>query len=100
MATHTAHALHANSLSAFDSLDINKRESLILSAYALARAPMTDRECMTALGFTDMNAVRPRVTSLVASGYLWECGVVRDETTGRRVRACTTTSLARGKAET
>ena len=46
----------------------------------------SDRQIMTALGFVDPNAVRPRVSDLIRQGVLEECGSVRDPATGKQVR--------------
>ncbi len=46
----------------------------------------TDRHVCTFLGFTDMNSVRPRITTLIKRGLLEECGSMRDPLTGKRVR--------------
>jgi hypothetical protein len=48
----------------------------------------TDREMMEYLRLPDMNAVRPRITELVAAGLLVECGRAEDHVTGKRVRTC------------
>lgn len=46
----------------------------------------TDRMIMNALGFTDPNAVRPRITTLIERGVLEECGECKDGVTGQTVR--------------
>ena len=46
---------------------------------------MTAREVANALGYLDMNAVRPRITELCKEGYLVEVGIKIDPVTGRRV---------------
>lgn len=83
-----AHEIHVNSRSAFASLDINARESLVLAAYLLAGVPLTDREVAARLGITDLNGCRPRITALVSKGILIECGTVKCNETGRSVRLC------------
>lgn len=88
-------ATHANSLSAFASLDLNAREALVLSAYLLAAAPMSDRDCAKRMGANDMNQIRPRVTALVGKALLWEVGSIKCEVSGRRVRLCIPTAKAR-----
>jgi hypothetical protein len=45
-----------------------------------------DREVMLFLHFTDMNSVRPRISELIKSGHLEECGSIIDDVTGKRVR--------------
>lgn len=37
------------------------------------------------LGYTDMNAVRPRLTEMTKEGFVEVCGTVIDNVTGRRV---------------
>ncbi len=86
--------VHANSLAAYDTLDLSEREALVMSCFHGAIQPMTDREVMERLGFTDPNAVRPRITKLVAIGLLEECGNVKDSTTGKTVRICRTAGAA------
>lgn len=83
-------SLHVNSLSAYwegkDDL-FSKRELAVLGAVRRAfRARATDREVMIALGFTDMNSVRPRITELVKDGLLVEDGSETDPITGKTVR--------------
>lgn len=97
MGQHALHDLHANSLAAFDGVELGRRESLVLSCYLLAGVAITDRDAMQRLGFTDPNSVRPRVTSLVHRGLLAEVGHVTDETTGKRVRLCCPTKKAKAR---
>lgn len=47
--------------------------------------PMTAREVMQALGYTDMNTVRPRLTELCALRRIKETGLKFDPATNRRV---------------
>lgn len=47
---------------------------------------VTDRQVKDALGFSDMNAVRPRITELVEKGLVEECGDVICPVTGKTVR--------------
>ena len=49
-------------------------------------AMLTDRDIMGHMGFTDMNAVRPRITELIDAGYLMEVGKVKCPVTGKTVR--------------
>jgi hypothetical protein len=65
---------------------LSKRENAILLLLRSRNTPMTDREIVRSLGFSDMNAVRPRVTELVTKGYVREVGSVRCEITGKTVR--------------
>lgn len=82
---------HINSLCAYfagESGLFSKRELLILDLLREGRnrAGLTDREVMLALGFSDMNAVRPRLTELVAEGLVNEIGSKDDPVTGKCVR--------------
>ena len=47
---------------------------------------LTDRQVMAHMRFTDMNAVRPRITELIDAGYLMEVGKVKCPVTGKTVR--------------
>lgn len=60
------------------------RSKKILEAYA-RYGPMTARECARKLGFTDLNAVKPRITELCQKGYLRACGKEYDSLTCRNV---------------
>jgi hypothetical protein len=93
MSAHATHQMHANSLEAFKSLNRKARWKAIHEVYAANRQSLTDREVMTALGFTDANCVRPRITEMIDEGYLCETGKVRDRVTNKPVRICTNTSL-------
>lgn len=82
--------MHANSLVAYweGKEDLfSKRELAIIAAVRKAyHARATDRQVMTALGFTDMNSVRPRITELVKDGLLAEVGSEVDPITQKTVR--------------
>lgn len=41
-----------------------------------------------ALGYSDLNCVRPRITEMISDGVLVECGTKVDQTSGRHVRLC------------
>jgi len=84
---------HPNSIAAYqqerDAGNLSKRCKAILSAFSAAsrwNGGMTDRDILEHLGFSDMNAVRPRLTELIKSGICEECGSVRDRATGKQVR--------------
>lgn len=83
---HANHKMHANSLAAYATSDFNARERAILRILVGSSCPLTDREIMERLGYTDPNSTRPRVTELVKSGVLRECGKVEDQTTHKPVR--------------
>jgi predicted HTH transcriptional regulator len=80
--------VHDNSRRTYheEAATIGKRAMDIMRFYRHCGGAVTDRDCMTALGFTDMNAVRPRITELVKSGLLREVGAIEDRITGKRVR--------------
>ena len=82
--------IHANSLEAYHDGELGaftKRQREILKAFA-QRGTLTDRECLADLGYTDMNAVRPRITELIDSGVLSEVGETKCPVTGKTVRLC------------
>lgn len=76
-------------MAAWKTLDRDARKQAVLSVYKESAQPISDREVMVWLGFTDPNQVRPRITELIDAGELFECGRMVDETTGRKVRICT-----------
>ena len=59
------------------------RQQKILDA--LKTGPMTARCLMQVLGYSDMNAVRPRLTELTQAGLIYEAGVLYDPLTRRNV---------------
>jgi len=94
--------VHAHSIEAFNSLNLGERCAVVLSAYASAGKPITERQCMHVLGFSEPGSVRPRVTRLIHGllqkdgsyidgGYLEEVGETKCEYTGKTVRLCTIT---------
>ena len=60
----------------------NKRCKLILSVLT---KPMTARQIAYALHFSDLNAVKPRLTEMVEAGLVEVTEKAYDETTGRNV---------------
>lgn len=80
--------MHDNSVSAFRSLNVSDRAATVLRVYVDSLAPLTDREVMRRLGFTDGNAVKPRISELVDAGLLEEHGDTIDAETHKRVRLC------------
>lgn len=80
--------IHANSVLAYQSLQLSDRCRVVLRIFMDTLQPMTDREAMQRLGFTDPNAVRPRITEMVESGWLEECGTAIDSDTKKAVRIC------------
>ena len=80
--------MHSNSLAAYAEnktrVFAERQEQVI--AHVSQFGPVTDREIVEGLRFGDMNAVRPRVTELVADGVLIEYDHVIDPATNRTVR--------------
>lgn len=60
------------------------RKEAILTVLRSAPAPMTARQVMRALGYSDMNSVRPRMTELWQEGKVGIAGKVKDDVTGKR----------------
>ena len=81
-------SMHRNSLEAYrdEAPRLGARAAKIHALVLASGRTWTDRQIMSALGFSDMNSCRPRVTELIKAGMLSECGDVIDETTGKRVR--------------
>tara|TARA_R110000803_G_scaffold132595_1_gene199813 strand:+ start:126 stop:431 length:306 start_codon:yes stop_codon:yes gene_type:complete len=83
--------MHENSLASFDENDreliFSKREREILTAFENHGA-MTDRQCLSACGYSDMNAVRPRISELILKGILREFSDAICPVTEKRVRIC------------
>lgn len=65
-------------------LDRGKRYIEILG---VLQGEMTAREIASALGYSDLNAVKPRLTELRMRGIVEAAGKKYDETTGRHVTA-------------
>jgi len=82
--------VHANSIIAWHRLDKESRLARILAVYRTSSCPLTDREVAERLGFTDMNAVRPRITEAIGDdlnpGPLRECPSIICPRTKHRVR--------------
>lgn len=79
-------SVHWNSINSYTATlsSIGERQQEILNV--LEDRSMTDRQIAEALGYSDLNAVRPRITELVQADVLEENGVVTCSTTGRSVR--------------
>jgi hypothetical protein len=84
------HDIHPNSIESYhETTEARaKRRNDVFMAFIELGRPATDREICHRLGYSDMNAARPRITELVDEGELIEWGKVRDSLTGRRVRVC------------
>lgn len=76
--------IHPNTRSAFRTAPLAERWEMV--ARVLVTGAKTDRQVCEALGFRDMNAVRPTITRMIDSGYAAETGRVKCHVTGRRVR--------------
>lgn len=83
--------VHANSVKVYreDQHKIGHRAMMVLHTVKELNRPCTDREVMQALGFTDPNSVRPRITELIDAGLIKEAGTTTDELTGKKVRRVT-----------
>lgn len=80
--------MHINSLTAYyeEKEKLHRRQQNILSFLENQRVEMTDRQIMFRMGFTEPNAVRPRITELIEKGFLEECGKVKCLVTKKNVR--------------
>lgn len=79
--------VHYNSITAYRSEAgrISKRAQRVKD-WLQDNGPATDRQVAQGLGFSDMNAVRPRITELLDRGEVRETGSTRCPTTGKNVR--------------
>lgn len=85
MSTHLEHEMHENSLVAYQlSAPMRQTRAQVILSWITGRGPVTDRQVMQGLGFSDPNKVRPRITELVDCGDLVECGKARED--GHQVR--------------
>lgn len=82
---HPTHRMHANSKAAWKTIKTSKRAQAILD-FASKHPPMTDRQLRNAMGFDDLNQVRPRVTELHDLGEMFEYATVKCSATKRPVR--------------
>lgn len=85
--THAAHRLHENSLAAYRAEEsrLSKRAEAVL-AWIRENGAHTDREVMRGMGFSEPNAVRPRITELLELHKLTEVCSRRCPETGKTVR--------------
>lgn len=86
---------HPNSSESLKTIERRSRYAEILNVSRKAPHCLTDRQIARWLGYSDMNAVRPRITELINAGYLTEGVCVKDEFTGKTVR---TTVFIKGQA--
>lgn len=91
--------VHAHSIEAYhaESANLSRRAQAVL-AYVRRVGPKTDRQIMEALGFSDMNSVRPRITELLRAGLLCQSGETVCSVTGKRVRVVAVREKQRQKA--
>jgi predicted HTH transcriptional regulator len=84
---HATHRMHPHSLDAYraEESKLSKRAEAVLT-WITEHGPHTDREVMQGMGFTEPNAVRPRITELIDAGKLMEVCSVRCPVTGKTVR--------------
>jgi predicted HTH transcriptional regulator len=87
MTLHQSHNVSPNSVNAYytEKPKLNGRRKLIFECIKKLQ-PVTDRQIMRHLGFTDPNTTRPRVTELIKLGYLVEVSNTKDKTTNKTVR--------------
>jgi hypothetical protein len=79
--------VHANSIAAYREEEPNlSRRAIAVLGWVRIFGPHTDREIMEGMGFTEPNAVRPRITELIDAGKLMEVGSIRCPVTGKTVR--------------
>lgn len=80
--------MHINSLAAFDDIEEERsdRANVIYTLMTAAGVAMTDRQIAQALGFSDMNMVRPRITELKDNRWAVETGTIECPVTHRHVR--------------
>lgn len=87
--------MHANSIEAFRGSYFGERAQAVLDAFIAAPVPLTDAECATRMGFPHKSKVQPRISELIIAGFLREVASAKDPETGKTVRCCMATSLAR-----
>ena len=89
MAIHIEHEMHENSLKAFtEEQKMFTERAWEIRQYALTHgnSVLTDRSIKEALGYSDMNDVRPRITEMIKGGWMDQIGEKVDEDTGKTVR--------------
>lgn len=82
------HATHENSRACLDEMAdaLSARGRAVHAVLCRSAFPVTDRQVMRALGFVEPNAVRPRITELIAEGWAEEVGAMKCRETGKSVR--------------
>tara|TARA_X000001388_G_scaffold28812_1_gene20349 strand:- start:342 stop:620 length:279 start_codon:yes stop_codon:yes gene_type:complete len=80
--------MHNNSLKAYyeEKPKLSKRSKDIYNFFKENERMYTDREVQLALGFSEPNQVRPRITELIKTGMLTEMGKTKCKYTNKTVR--------------
>lgn len=79
--------MHADSLLCYrEELGKFGKRAAAVAEWVARNGCVTDREVMRGLGFTDPNAVRPRISELIDGGVLQEFSKVKDPVTRKLVR--------------
>ena len=80
--------IHQNSREAFhqEKPRFPNRKEQIMEIFLPSGAILSDRQVKDILGYSDMNAVRPRITELCKEGRLEEVGAKVDPVTNKKVR--------------
>lgn len=92
-------AVHEHSRRAYreERPHLSTRAQLIVE-WLRAHPRSTDRDIMQGLGYSDMNAIRPRVTELEQLGKVIEVGAKRCPVTGKTVRVVDLSLIEMGSA--
>ena len=92
--------VHANSIEAFNELDLPKRQRAVFNIFKKAKKSLTDRQvyfkmfpfhgwvCRRFDLSPDLNRVRPRISELVKKGVIQEVGKTVRRGSRGRVRVC------------
>lgn len=82
------HRMHQNSLDTWEEIEDGRTEraELIYDLLINRKSALSDREIADALGFDDMNMVRPRITELRDSRWVVEKGRIKCPVTRKPVR--------------
>ena len=75
--------MHDNSLAAYATINLSKREAEVIAALDALGKPSTDRQIARQMGSEDPSS-RPRITSLISRGILRQVGDEKEN--GRWVR--------------
>lgn len=93
--------MHINSLQSYheEKKKLSRRARDILSFLEQNRGSYTDRQIMERMGFGEPNAVRPRITEMIRSGFLEEAGNTRCPVTKKHVRLVRIRARSQGQME-